>query len=305
MKRNGFSVWVAAAVAVTVALVLLSAPPSGAEETAVEPVRVGIVSSLFQGVPASFIPGVLKPVQSMMESQTGLSGKVVPIEGWEQLSQELDAGKTQIGLFHGFEFAWAKQKYPRLRALVVTVGRKGLSHACLVVRSDSTARKVEDLKGTTLALPRKTREHCRLYLRHRCAGCDCTPDAFFKTISQPHYTEEGLGAVVRGRAQAVLIDGAALEAYRENQPENFAQLKVLAKSEPFPPAVFVCREGVLDATTQDRFRKGMLVAHESERGQNIMSICQIIRFDRVPDDYDAALTAVVKSYPPPAASPSK
>lgn len=287
------------AIVLGVGIALLTGPRSAAEEAAADPVRVGVVTSLFQGVPSYLIPSVLRPIQTMMETQTGMAGKVSPVAGWEQLAHELDTGKTQIGLFHGFEFAWAKQKCPRLEPVIVTVGRQGLTQSLVIVRSDSTASKFEDLRGTHVVVPRKTRETCRLFLTRSCADCDSTPERFFASQNAARYTEEGFAAVCNGKAHAILADGATFEDYLKSRPDRVSQLKVLIRSEPFPPAVFVCRQGAFDEKTLERFRSGMLEAHKTAQGKDIMSLCQILRFERVPEDYTKTLEDSCKTYPVP------
>lgn len=294
-----------AVVAAAVSVVTLGAPLGGAEEAVgAGPYRVGVVSTLFRDVPDPMIPALLRPIRGLIESQTGLEGSLSPVKNWEHLAHQLDSGKLHMGLFHGFEFAWARQKFPRLTPLVVTVGEKGLSQVCILVRHDSDVKTLEELKGTTLAVPRRTREHCHVFLERHCTGCGCTPATFFQRTSRPFTVEDAMLSLVQGRVQAVLTDGASVEAYRENRPAGYAKLKVLSRSETFPPAVFVYRPGAVEEGALRRFRQGLLKAHESTESKEVMTFCKIARFDNVPEGYDKALEASLKSYPAsPTASP--
>src|SRR5262245_16858698 len=237
---------------------LYGTPPGAAEESAgTGPYRVGVVSTLFRGVPEPMIPALLRPIRGVIESQTGLEGALCPVRDWEQLGHQIDGGKLHLGLFHGFEFAWARQKFPRLTPLVVTVGEKGLSQVCVLVRHDSDAKTLDDLKGASLAVPRRTREHCHLFLDRHCSGCGSTAATFFQRTSRPFTVEDAMLALVQGRVNAVLTDGASVEAYRQSRPAGFAKLKVLTRSETFPPAVFVYRPGFVDEVALRRFRQGL------------------------------------------------
>jgi hypothetical protein len=115
---------------------------------------------------------------------------------------------------------------------------------CVLVRHDSEAKTLNDLKGASLAVPRRTREHCHVFLERHCTGCGSTPATFFQRTSRPFTVEDAMLALVQGRVNAVLTDGASVEAYRESRPAGFAKLKVLTRSETFPPAVFVYRPPV-------------------------------------------------------------
>jgi ABC-type phosphate/phosphonate transport system substrate-binding protein len=302
---RGFASACAALVAGVVGLLMLGTPPGGAEETAGPgPYRVGVVSTLFRDVPDAMIPTLLRPIRGVIESQTGLEGSLAPVKNWEHLGQQLDSGKLHLGLFHGFEFAWARQKYPRLSPLVVTVGEKGLSQVCVLVRHDSDAKTLDDLKGASLAVPRRTREHCHVYLERHCTGCGCTPATYFQRTNRPFTVEDAMLALVQGRVHAVLTDGASVEAYRASRPAGFAKLRVLSRSENFPPAVFVHRPGLVDEAALRRFREGLLKAHDHAESKEVMTFCKIARFDNVPADYEKSLETSLKTYPAlPPASP--
>jgi len=290
----------AAAASAAVALVHWL-PPARAESTEGGSVRVGVVSTLFRDVPEPMVPTLLRPLRSLLETQTGMVGNLAAVKTWEQLAADLEARKTQLGVFHGFEFAWAREKYPNLKPLVVTVGNKGLSCACLIVRNDSDADEIEDLKGATVAVPLRTREHCHLFLERQCASCQAqTMKEFFGEVTRPASVEAGFAAVIGGRVRALVTDGASLEWYRERRPTLFAKLKVIKKSDPFPPAVFAYRPGTVDEETVKRVQQGLYAAHENDDSRQIMAHCQIARFIQVPDDYDKTLAAFAKTYPAPA-----
>jgi len=295
-----------AALAAALGVLVCNTPPGAAEEAVGPgPYRVGVVSSMFRDVPDAMIPAMLRPIRGMLESQTGLEGSLSPVKSWDQLGAQLDSGKLHLGLLHGFEFAWVKQKFPRLEPLMVTVGDKGLTQVCIVVRRDCEAKTLDDLKGTVLAVPRRTREHCHVFLDRHCSGCGCTPATFFKSTSRPFTVEDAMLALNQGRVNAVVTDGACLEAYRQSRPGGYASLKVLSRSDNFPPAVFVYRPGAVEEAALRRFQQGMLRAHESAESKEVMTFCKIARFDKVPEDYHKLLEAALKAYPITGAGPSK
>src|SRR5260370_3437879 len=105
--------------------------------------------------------------------------------------------------------------------------------ASLLVRCEDRANSLADLKGKSIALPQRSREHCYMFLNKRCSK----PERFFSQITTPPNSEEALDDVVDGDVQAAVIDGVALNCFKRRKPVRFARLKVLDKSEVFPAGV--------------------------------------------------------------------
>jgi ABC-type phosphate/phosphonate transport system substrate-binding protein len=288
-----------AALVLAAGLAGLAGAPGAAAEEAVkrDPVKIGLTSTLFREIPPPVVQTIMRPFKSLMESQTGLGGELVPGIPPEALGAQLKDEKIQLAVFHGFEFAWARQKDGNLRPLMIAVNQHAHLRAHLLVRDDCDAAAWADLKGKTLALPRRTREHCHLFLDRRCEKAGEPAGRYFKVVT-PASAEDGLDAVVNGKAHAVVADGTFLQWYRERKPDRFARLKTLEQSEVFPAGVIAYYADSLDETTLRRFREGMIGAKDNPRGQQLMGLCQITSFEPIPDDYDRLLTAIAKAYPP-------
>src|SRR5205807_2297357 len=113
---------------------------------------------------------------------------------------------------------WARQKSPELTPLMLAVNHQKYLRAYVVARDDSSAAKLADLKGKSLAVPKRTREHCRVYLDRRCAALGKEPKDFFAKVTTPVNMELGVDQVVNGEGDAVLIDGCFLSWYEERKP---------------------------------------------------------------------------------------
>lgn len=283
---------------IALAAVLAGPPGFGGELTAKPPYKVGVVTTLFRDVPEPAIPGLLRPFQIMLESQTGLPGKLTPVRGWEQLSQDLSQDKVQLGLFHGFEFAWAREKYPDLRPLVVVVGKVAQPRAHLVTLKGNKDCNMGDWSGWTLAIPSRTREYCHLFLERHLARHNKTVKESFRKVTAPRSVEDAVNQLVEGDVQAVLLDSAALEGCRARKPQVHNMLKTIEQSDPFPPGVFAYRPGAVDEGTVKQFVKGMLVADQDPESREIMGYAQIQKFDDVPPEYDEMLKTIARTYPP-------
>lgn len=271
----------------------------------IEPVRIGLVETLFRDVPANAAEAMMQPFSAIMQSQTGVSGRLIPSGDADSLGSELAADKLQLGIFHGIEFAWARHKYPELRPLVIAINERTLLQAFVVVRADSPAQEVGDLRAGALALPRFTKIHSRHYLHRCCRECGAELQDFFTTITTPPNIEEALDDVVDAVVKATVVDGIALDCYKRRKPGRFAKLRIIQQSEMFPAAVVAYRPGTLDEATLRRFRQGMLNADQTLLGRQMLNLWKLTSFVPVPQDYEQLLTAIVKAYPPPVVNGSR
>jgi hypothetical protein len=83
------------------------------------------------------------------------------------------------------------------------------------------------------------------------------------------------------------------------KPGWFPYLKVVQESEPFPATVVGYQDGTLDEAILRRFRDGLIRANQTRTGKQVLGMCRITAFERVPDDYEKMLAEILKSYPPP------
>jgi ABC-type phosphate/phosphonate transport system substrate-binding protein len=219
------------------------------------------------------------------------------------VGQQLASDKFQLAVFHGIEFAWARQKYPELRPLMIAVNQQRHLRAHLVIRADNPAASLKDLKDKPFGLPRQTREHCHLFVERQCRECGNAPVSFFSKIANPPSAEEALDDVLDGIIQATVVDGVSLDSFKRRKPGRFAKLKDLQVSEVFPAAVVVYRPGTLNEATLKRFSDGLLNTHRTILGRQMLTMWKLTGFEQVPPDYDQNLSEIVKHYPAPVKAP--
>src|ERR1700730_11651924 len=286
-----------------VSVLLLAVLPAISAEKQATPdrVRIAMLHGLFRDTPPSVIRVMMQPFAMLMESQTGLPGELIPGGDAAQLGQLLSEDKAHVGVFHGFEFAWARQRYPELRPILIALNQDRLLQALIVTRADASAAGLPDLKGKTLALPRCTREHCYLFLEHRCLECGQEPSHFFSTITAPPSVEDALDDVVDGIVQSAIVDGVSLKCYERRKPGRFSQLKAIQRSELFPAAVVAYHPGTMDEDTLHRFRDGLIKANKGALGRQFLTLWKLTAFEPVPADYEQTLADILKAYPHPAA----
>jgi ABC-type phosphate/phosphonate transport system substrate-binding protein len=263
------------------------------------PVHIGMLAGMCRNIKPGMFDVYAKPFRSLVEAQTGMKSEVQLVPTADQLRRKIEAGTIQLGLFHGFEFAWVRLKLPALKPLTIVTPEHPIQ-AFLVVPSSSPATGFADLKGKTLALPTSSRAHSRLYLERSCEVLGRPPETFFAKVTTPKTTEDALHDVAdNGEVNAAVVDESAILCFAERYPGRAKRVKVIAKSQVFPPSVVAYREGSLTADVIRRFRDGLSHAHTTALGRQLLSLWLMSRFEPVPTDYPKALSEIAAAYPPP------
>jgi ABC-type phosphate/phosphonate transport system substrate-binding protein len=279
-----------------IGLVLLVASSSLAGEPTVY--KIGIPKSVFRDVPPALVAFAGEPFKALMKAQTGLDGEVMLDGEALGVAREINDGKLRLGVFFGHEFAWAKEKFPDLEPLVCTVPRPREMEAVLLVWWDSKAASLADMKRKKLALAKNGRDHARLFLERQKAQHLADGFVSTETVDTVH---DAIHKVLNGDAEVALADGAAWNYFQKLYPGPSQNLKVLARSDVFPPTVVAYKKGALDDAVVAKIREGLLTAHESSKGAKLMNLIKLDRFEEVPTGYDDMLKACRKAYPTPAA----
>jgi ABC-type phosphate/phosphonate transport system substrate-binding protein len=277
-------------------VVVLLAPPVGRAQDKPS-LTIGIPQSVFRDVPPALLTFAGSTFKDIMKSQTGLDGEVTVDGEALGVAKSVDSGKLHLGVFLGHEFAWAKEKYPDLTPLVCSVPRPREIQAYLLIRWDCKAAHLGELKAAKLALATGTRDHARLFLERRKAAEMGGGD--FSTTVKAATVHDAINQVIDGEADVTVADHAAWNYYQKLYPGASQNIRVLSRSEVFPPTVIACKSEALPDETVKRLREGLLTAHQHSRTSKIMNLIKVEKFDEVPAGYDDALKACLKAYPAP------
>jgi ABC-type phosphate/phosphonate transport system substrate-binding protein len=265
-------------------------PPSG--------IRVGIVRSLFRDIPEPLIKISMIPFRALMHEQTGLNCDLIPPTDAYDLGDQLAKHQVELAVFQGFEFAWVREKHSELKPLIIAVNKHRNRKAHLIVRDDYPGTGVTNLKGKELAIPTRSRDHCRLFVERTCQECGSQSiSQFFSKISGNLNVEEALDILADDGLQAVVVDDVALECYQRRKPGRFGQLKDLCQSEWFPDTIVAYSPGAFSNVTLDSLRRGLKNADKSSIGRQLLTLWLMTEFEDLPKDFDKLLTDTSKAYP--------
>lgn len=272
--------------------------PAADKAPAGDTVQIGMAQTMVIDVPQPLVDFLGFPFSRLTKEFTGLNGNLQIGGNAFDLAKKLEEGQVQLGVFQGLEYAWVQARHPKLKPLMVAVYQYKQLNAQLVVRKDSGLESWADLRGKDVAYPKKSKEHCRVFMERHCTECgECAPKAYFSSLARPGSVESALDELVESKCHAVIGDKVDVDFFQRIKPGAFGQLKVVKSSESFPAAVIAYREGEVDAKVLERFRSGMLKANRTERGRDMMSMWRISSFEEVPEDYQRTVEDILRAYP--------
>jgi ABC-type phosphate/phosphonate transport system substrate-binding protein len=285
----------AASVASWAAFVAVTSVAHG-DEKADDPVPIGISRSLFMGTPDRLVLAVMQPFDHLLASQIGRSGKLIPADP-QPLGTLLAENKVQLGIFQGIEFAWAQQRCPDLRPLVIAINQDSHLQAYVVVRADSGVRHLADLGGKDIGMARVSHAHCRLFLNRLLQNV--------RKDSQPRLhrsgtAEEILDNVADGTLAGAVVEHVAMKCFHRRKPARCGQLRVIDQSEVFPASVVAYRRGSIDGFSLKRYEECLENTANLTVARQMLTFWNLTSFESVPSDYDAIVANILKVYRPPA-----
>ena len=268
------------------------------------PIRLGMAKTFFNDVPGILVYFATEPFGKLMKQTTGLNGKLSTTDEAFTIAQKLYDNKLDLGVFHGHELAWVQTKFPKLTPLMVVANRQHDVRAFVIVKQDSPAKTIADLRGKNIDVPLATKQFCRVFLDKHCTdNAQGDVKAFFASVKKSSTPMEALDDLCRDKSDAVLVDSIGLAFYRDVKKYVFEKnLRVFQQSEEFPQAVIAYRQGGLDQATLDAFHDGLLKAHENPTGRDMMKMWSIEAFETVPTTYSHSLAETLKAYPMPDAA---
>jgi len=282
-------------------LALTDAPADGRRGRDV--IRIGTTGSVNGEKSNSKEKSSLVTLKTFLKDETGLENEILEERDWRVLTNKLAKGQLQVGVYQGYEFAWAQEQRPDLKPLALAINVHRYPVAYVVSNTANKAKDFNGLQGQTFAIPQDGPRFLRFYVSREAKAGGKTLDTFFAKVTTPERIEPALDDVVDGIVGAVVVERAALEVFKLRKPARFKKLRAVAHSQPFPPPVIAYCGNTLDEDTRERFRSGLLAANKQEKGKQMMELFGLTHFETAPPDFGKVLAATRKAYPP--APPAK
>lgn len=295
---NVRSKWCAGFPFLAAVLAVSAAGAAGQEAGKIETLRIGTSGSLALGAAGDPKEPAQDTLKNFIKTETGFDNEIIRQKNWTELAEKLAKGQLHLGVFQGYEFAWAQEKYPELRPLTIAVNVYPYRHACVLVRQDNKAADFAGLQGQSCALP-SAQAYIRLFVERQCQANGKPVAKFFSQVAAPDNSEDALDDVVDGVVQAVVVDRVGLEAFQHRKPGRFGRLKEVLRSQAFPAPLVAFANEKLDEETRQRFQDGLINARKTDKGKNLLTYFKLTGFEAPPGDLGHVLAETRKAYPRP------
>src|SRR4051812_16212125 len=125
------------------ALAILAMVPgaeSFAQPARIERLRIGTTGTLTGDAESPKEKSARETLHQFIKDETGLENEVHRMKDWQELADKLAKGDLQLGVYQGYEFAWASAKQPKLKplALGINVHRYPVAHVLAPSKSPAT-----------------------------------------------------------------------------------------------------------------------------------------------------------------------
>jgi ABC-type phosphate/phosphonate transport system substrate-binding protein len=277
----------------------LGLPWALAARQKVDVLRIGTSGALTTEKQNDKEKAALVSLRGFIKDVTGYNNDITRETDWKELTDKLTSGERHIGVYQGYEFAWATKDHPDLKPLALAVNSNRYPTVHILTNKDNPATGFADLKGQALVLPDNGQPFLRLFAQRqaRVQGKDLSD--FFAKITTVASVEDCIDDVVDGTLQVAIIDRAALEAYGQRKPGRFKKLKEVAKSAPLPPLVIAYFGNSLDEAEVKKLQDQLMKAGKTEKGKTMLNLFHMTDFTAVGDDFEAVLAETRKQFPVP------
>src|SRR5439155_15461112 len=106
----------------------------------------------------------LESLKSFIKEETGMDNDILRQKNWRELTDKLAKGELDLGVYQGFEYAWAQEKQSDLKPLAVAVNVYSYPVAYVVTNRTNKAQSFRDLQGQSLAIPATGQRFLNLYV---------------------------------------------------------------------------------------------------------------------------------------------
>jgi phosphonate transport system substrate-binding protein len=220
-----------------------------------------------------------EPLRVHLEKVWGVPVRLEVATDYDTLVQHLRSGAFDLVELSPYAFVRAQNESVALSPLANVIADGATSGAgYIVVRSDSSVRTLEDLRGKTLALVDPSSTTGYLYPMKLLLDKRLDPFSHFSRTEFLGNHESALMAVHEGRADAAATYQGALHSLEQSHAISPLSFRIIAKTGRSPRDLF-CANGRLSSEAQASMRAGLLgIDGRTPEGRAVLSSLRLNGF---------------------------
>jgi len=253
----------------------------GASATAVAGMRTHIIipKEVTFGLTPVFLDSdiqLLSDLERYLKEALHQDIRLVKRRTYQEIMSLLLPGLLDVAWICGYPYV----RHKKSLSLVATPLYQGkpLYRAYLIVKRDSPANTLEDLRGHTHAFSDSDSNSGFLVTRHLLAEKNEAPDTYFRKTIFTLGHRNVIRAVASGLTDSGSVDGYVWDVMQETEPELVAATRVIRQSEPmgFPP--IACAALMKDTAVTREITAALMRMHEDDLGQRILATLRLDGF---------------------------
>jgi phosphonate transport system substrate-binding protein len=233
--------------------------------SAVKPLRIGMGAMITPR--EGFI--YYSQLKAYIEKRLGQPVQLIDRVNYDEINQLLESKDIDAAFVCAGPYVEGRERFGmQLLAMPLVKGRP-VYQSYIIVPAGSTARSLEDLRGTTFAFTDPKSNSGKLVPTYLLSKLNETPQHFFDKVEFTYGHDKSIRAVAEGIVDGAAVDSLIWEYLVQKHPELTAKVRILLRSEEYGIPPFVVRPG-LDKGLKKRLQEILLRAGDDEEGRRIL-----------------------------------
>jgi len=191
-----------------------------------------------------------KPLGDYLQKATGMPVQFTPVTDYAAVVEGLATNKIDMAWLGGFTFVQARIRTNGQAVPIVQRAEDEVFTSKFIVPTDSKAKSLADLKGSTFAFGAPSSTSGSLMPRYFLLQAGIDPDKDFKTVAFSGAHDATVAFVAAGRAEAGALNASVWDKLVETKNPNSAKVRVLATTPTYYDYNWTVRPGLDAATTK-------------------------------------------------------
>jgi len=229
-------------------------------------------------------------LQKYIEKKLGQPVQLVDRGNYDEMNSLLETGNVDAAFVCAGPYVEGKTKFGMELLAMPLVKGKPKYFSYIIVHKDSPIKNFQGLRGKTFAFADPKSNSGKLVPTYMLARMNETPESYFSRFEFTYGHDKSIRAVAEKLVDGAAVDSLIWEYAARRSPEQTAQTRIIATSEPYGIPPVVVRPGI-DPELKKRLLETLLSAANDPEGKEILDGMMIDSFVAGDDrNYDSIRT---------------